>query len=172
MAGKLDSKVLLAGRKVFWQENLQRLFAKEGWDFYILTDDFEVPEEIFRIQNIPTVIYIMKEDKGSEAGITGLNGMLDMARRYQVKHFYLVTRLVYPSSQPDRKNPETMELVERLAEAWRVTSGMHITLLRLPEVYGPGESNEEGLVADWLQAARQGENRPRYRDLDEKREFL
>lgn len=172
MAGKLDSKVLLAGRQVFWQENLQRLFAKEGWDFYILTDDFEVPEEIFRIQNIPTVIYVMKEDKGSEAWITGLNGMLDMARRYQVKHFYLVTRLVYPSSQPDRKNPETMELVERLAEAWRVTSGMHITLLRLPEVYGPGENSEEGLVADWLQAARRGENRPRYRDLDEKREFL
>lgn len=172
MAGKLDSKVLLAGRQVFWQENLQRLFAKEGWDFYILTDDFEVPEEIFRIQNVPAVIYIMEEDTGSKEWVTRLSGMLDMSRRYQVKHFYLISKLRFPAEARGRENAETVELVERLAEAWRGSGEMKITVLRLPEVYGGGERPEEGLVADWLQAAQMGEARQGYRDLDERREFL
>ena len=163
LAGKLNEKVLLAGSQVFWQENLQRLFAKEGWDFYVLTEDFPAPEEVFRIHNVPVVLYML--DFRQEAGVWApeLNRLLAMCRSHEVRHFYLVA--VRADSQ------EEAVLAERIAAAWR-GGEMSVSILRLPEVYGPGASPEDGLATDWLEASARGENRPGFIDPEGKREFL
>ena len=163
MAGKLNEKVLLAGRQVFWQDTLQRLFAKEGWDFYVLTKDFPAPEEVFRIHNVPVVLYVPDCQAEPKVWAPELNEILAMCREHEVRRFFLL--------EPLDAAQETAELMERVASAWR-GERMSVSFLRLPEIYGPGQKPEEGLIADWLEAAIAGESRPGFIDLDEKREFL
>ena len=163
MAGKLNEKVLLAGKEVFWQTALQRLFAKEGWDFYVLTEDFPAPEEVFRIHNVPVVLYVLGKAQSVDDWAPDLNRILAMCRSHKVRRFYLIVSL--EAEEKDRA------LAESIAAAWRGEE-MTITFLRLPEIYGYGESPKDGIVADWLEASQRGESRPGFADLDEKREFL
>ena len=163
MAGKLNEKVLLAGSRVFWQETLQRLFAKEGWDFYVLTEDYPAPEEVFRIHNVPVVLYMLDFRQETGAWASDLNKILAMCCKHEVKRFYLVTAAL--------AFRQANALAERIADAWR-GSDMSVSVLRLPEVYGPGAEPADGLVADWLEASFSGETRQGFGDAEGKREFL
>ena len=163
MAGKLNEKVLLAGRQVFWQEALQRLFAKEGWDFYLLTEDFPAPEEVFRIHNVPVVLYVPDCQKRPKEWAPELNEVLAMCREHGVRRFYLLESLETPEAW--------LELAEKLASAWR-SGEMTVSFLCLPEIYGPGAMPADGLIADWLEASWRGESRQGFRENEEKREFL
>ena len=145
MAGKLNEKVLLAGKEVFWQTALQRLFAKEGWDFYVLTEDFPAPEEVFRIHNVPVVLYVLGKAQSVDDWAPDLNKVLAMCRSHKVRRFYLIVSL--EAEEKDRA------LAESIAAAWRGEE-MTITFLRLPEIYGYGESPKDGIVADWLEASQ------------------
>lgn len=163
MAGKLNEKVLLAGSQVFWQEGLQRLFAKEGWDFYALTEDFPAPEEVFRIHNVPVVLYML--DLRQELGVWApdLNKILAMCREHEVRHFYLLVQ--------QAASGQKTWLAENMAAAWR-GGEMSISCLRMPEVYGPGQKPEDGLAAEWLEASVKGRACPGYIDAEGKRDFL
>ena len=163
MAGKLNEKVLLTGRQVFWQDTLQRLFAKEGWDFYVLTKDFPAPEEVFRIHNVPVVLYVLDSQAEPKSWAPELNEILAMCREHGVRRFYLLESLEMPEAR--------LELSEKIASAWR-GGEMTVSFLRLPEVYGPGAAPEDGLAADWLEASRRGESRTGFMETEEKREFL
>ena len=163
MAGKLNKKVLLAGKEVFGQAALQRLFAKEGWDFYVLTEDFPAPEEVFRIHNVPVVIYVLDKAQAVENWAPDLNRVLAMCHSHEVRRFYLIVSL--EAAAKDRT------LAESIVSAWRGEE-MTVTILRLPEVYGPGQSPKDGLIADWLEASRRGESRKGFTDMEGKREFL
>jgi hypothetical protein len=163
VAGKLNKKVLLAGKEVFGQAALQRLFAKEGWDFYVLTEDFPAPEEVFRIHNVPVVIYVLDKAQAVEDWAPDLNRVLAMCHSYEVRRFYLIVSL--EAAAKDRT------MAESIVSAWRGEE-MTVTILRLPEVYGPGQSPKDGLVANWLEASRRGESRKGYADPEGKREFL
>ena len=111
MAGKLNEKVLLAGKEVFWQTALQRLFAKEGWDFYVLTEDFPAPEEVFRIHNVPVVLYVLGKAQSVDDWAPDLNKVLAMCRSHKVRRFYLIVSL--EAEEKDRA------LAESIAAAWR-----------------------------------------------------
>lgn len=153
----LGHKVLLAGRPGFWQEPLQRLFAKEGWDFYVMTEDFLEPREIFRVENLPIIIYAlgrtrMGEDEGQ--WLSEMNELLALAYKYGVEHFFLISSLrALPREGETEPCSHSAALAESVLNAWQQMSGLKASIIRLPDLYGEGQTPEQGFSAEMLQAA-------------------
>lgn len=182
----LGKKVLMAGWQCFWWEALQRLFAKEGWDFFMLPLDsapeaggqanFLDPVEVFRVQNIPIVLFSLgrtRMDGGEGKWLSELNELLALSHKHNVRHFFLLSSLrALPREGQTEPCSQSMRLAEDTVLAWQKTSGLTITILRLPEIYGTGETVPEGLIAEWLQAAEAGDTRPGFIDSEGQRDFL
>ena len=182
----LGKKVLIAGWQCFWWEALQRLFAKEGWDYYALPLNpgqeeegqlkFLEPLEIFRVQNIPIVMFSLgrtRMDGGEGKWLSELNELLALSHKYNVQHFFLLSSLrALPREGQTEPCSQSARLAEDTVLAWQKTSGLQVTILRTPEIYGTGETAQEGLLAEWLQAAETGDVCTGFIDTEGQRDFL
>ena len=49
--GIFAKKIIVAGRPVFWQMQLQRVFEKENWGVFALPSDYPDPQALLQVHN-------------------------------------------------------------------------------------------------------------------------
>lgn len=152
--------VLLTGDDALWSRPLQALFEKEGWRFWTGEPDSCKTEETIRLHNIEVLLYAAtgpSEGREEAAPMERLLKTLSICSRRKVRSVYLLssTGAVADSGHrlPDDRNAA---MAERIATAWAELTGGHLTVLRLPEVYGPVRSDAAGLAGEWMRAVRNG----------------
>ncbi|WP_177220815.1 NAD-dependent epimerase/dehydratase family protein [Selenomonas sp. GACV-9] len=156
----MAKRIILAGDKPFWQQELQHIFIKEGWQVFEWEKGQAGAAEIVRIHNIPVLLYaIGAESADSKTGCDcqELLTVLQACRENGVRQVYLLSSLL---SQPlaGQREPASLAaaLAERIGSSWAEVSGCRFMILRLPEVYGPGCQAQDGFMGRSLYALLQG----------------
>lgn len=180
MAGKqenqLKHKVMLTGAKPFWDNQLERLFVKENWDFFRAAGSLEQTRETLRIYNIPVLIYVWPAERMAAERIDALQRLADvlaLAYEYEVESVYFVSTAAAVKGDAAQRAADGMAVVaETAVRAWSQWAVIPVTIIRLPEVYGPDSKAQDGLVARTLYASIKKEILPRMDDETTPRDFL
>ena len=156
----LRKTVLLTGDDALWSRPLQALFEKEGWRFWTGEPDSCKTEETIRLHNIEVLLYAAtgpSEGREEAAPMERLLKTLSICSRRKVRSVYLLSS-TGAVAEPDHRLPDDRNaaMAERIAAAWAELTGGHLTVLRLPEVYGPLCSGATGLTGKWMRAVRDG----------------
>lgn len=72
--------------------------------------------------------------------------------------------------QTESKEGKLLSRLEALALSWK-QQGLHITILRFPDIYGTGMERKDNFISQYLYACAENKSVPLYRS-DEKRDFL
>ena len=153
--GIFAKKIIVAGRPVFWQMQLQRVFEKENWGVFALPPDYPDPQALLQVHNDAVILYVLPDERGPAAGeelVQRLLELLRISREQSVQGFYLISTLAAGSSagqQPD--NPDAA-MAEHIVTKWAAMTGIPSGIIRLPDVYGPGDNLGESLLDRWLLA--------------------
>lgn len=95
------------------------------------------------------------------ANIEALTNMLELSTRYGVKKFvFLSSMLVYGKDtavclENEKPNPSDFlglmySAMEYYCELWNKSTGLDVVIVRSPEVYGPGQYTDNGVIADYI----------------------
>lgn len=122
---KLRKNILLAGNPGFLAEPIIQCFRKEGWEAFTLDDG------AFTLHNQWGVLYFALEGIDDDLAMR-----LKDALQYKVKQFCYISQ-----GHPDQRCYEEFVL------AWGRTHDLPVTVIRLPEVFGPGQEADEGPIA-------------------------
>lgn len=173
---QLKRKVMLTGARPFWHNQLARLFVKENWEFFSATGSLEQTRETLRIHNIPLLIYVWPAERLAAERIDALQRLADilaLAYEYEVESVYFISTAAAVKGEAAERAADGMALVaEKAVKAWSEWAVVPVTILRLPEVYGPDSSPKDGLVARTLYASIKKEILPRMDDETTPRDFL
>jgi len=173
---RLKNRVILTGTKPFWGEQLERLFIKENWEFYHGDGSVEKTREMLRIYNIPVLIYIWPAEKQAAERIDALQRLADilaLAYEYGVEAVYFISTAAAVKAEDMQRAADGMALVaEQAVKSWSHWAVIPLTIIRLPEVYGPDCGPRDGLVARTLYASIRKEPLPRLDDETTQRDFL
>lgn len=180
MAGEqvsqLRRRVMLAGTRPFWAGQLERLFVKENWDFYTAAANLEETREMLRIYNIPVLIYVWPAERQAAERLDALQRLADilaLAYEYAVAEVYFIsTAAAVKGEKAERAADGTAMVAEEAVRAWSSWAMIPVTIIRLPEVYGPDSGPRDGLVARALYASLKKEKLPRMDDETSPRDFL
>ncbi|SHK43678.1 Nucleoside-diphosphate-sugar epimerase [Selenomonas ruminantium] len=180
MAGEqvsqLKRKVMLAGAKPFWEEQLKRLFVKESWEFFTAAADVEPIREMLRIYNIPVIIYVWPAERQATERLDALQRLADilaLGYEYGIESVYFVSTAAAVKSEDAARAADGMGMVaEEAVLAWSKWALIPVTIIRLPEVYGPDSGPGDGLVARTLYASLKNIALPRMDDETSPRDFL
>lgn len=130
-------------------------------------------EEIFRVGNIDVVIYLIDKSLdvrnrqlvvNAQTNIGGLLNLLQLSSQYQVKHFLYVSSadvfgdLKGIMGEDDVPQPSQGQGGSHYFQAhcllnWKRDNGLPATVVRLPQVYGPGQQPASGPLARFFTAA-------------------
>ncbi|WP_051180478.1 NAD-dependent epimerase/dehydratase family protein [Selenomonas ruminantium] len=173
---QLKHKVMLTGARPFWDNQLKRLFIKENWDFFQATDNLEQTRETLRIYNIPVIIYVWPAERIAKERIDGLQQLADilaLAYEYEAESVYFISTAAAVKQDTAERAADGMAMVaETAVRAWSEWAVIPVTIIRLPEVFGPDSGPEDGLVARTLYASLKKEILPRMDDETTPRDFL
>ena len=153
--GVFAKKIIVGGRPAFWQLQLQRVFEKENWGVFALPPDYPDPQALLQVHNDAVILYVLPDERGPAAGeelVQRLLELLRISREQSVQGFYLISTLAAGSSagqQPD--NPDAA-MAEHIVTKWAAMTGIPSGIIRLPDVYGPGDNLGESLLDRWLLA--------------------
>lgn len=137
---------------------LQRVFEKENWGVFALPPDYPDPQALLQVHNDAVILYVLPDERGPAAGeelVQRLLELLRISREQSVQGFYLISTLAAGSSagqQPD--NPDAA-MAEHIVTKWAAMTGIPSGIIRLPDVYGPGDKLGESLLDRWLLAILQ-----------------
>lgn len=173
---QLKRRVILTGAKPFWSEQLERLFSKENWEFFLGTGSVEKTREMLRIYNIPVLIYVWPAERLAAERIDALQRLADilaLAYEYEVEAVYFISTAAAVKDADGKRAADGMAMVaERAVKSWSEWAVIPLTIIRLPEVYGPDSGPRDGLVARTLYASMKKEILPRMDDETTPRDFL
>lgn len=173
---RLKRKVLLAGTHPFWEEQLKRLFIKEDWEFFSGENDVQKDRETLRIHNIPVFIYVWPAERLAAERVSALQMLADMLAlvyEYELEAVYFIsTAAAVKEEGGERAADGTAMIAEQAITSWSEWARIPVTIIRLPEVYGPDCGVRDGLVARTLYASIKGESLPRMNDEAVPRDFL
>lgn len=133
-------------------------------------------EEIFRIGNIDVVIYLIDKSmdaqnrqlvENAQTNMGGLLNLLQLSSRYQVKHFlYVSSADVFGDSEgrmteadvphPVRGQGGSHYFQAHILLNWKQENDLPATVVRLPQVYGPGQQPASGPLAKFFASAVKG----------------
>ncbi|MCR5756950.1 MAG: NAD(P)-dependent oxidoreductase [Selenomonas sp.] len=180
MAGEkinqLKRRVILTGVRPFWDGQLERLFSKENWEFFQETESLDRTREMLRIYNIPVLIYVWPAERQAKERINALQHLADilaLAYEYAVESVYFISTAAAVQGDRAKRAADGMAMVaEKAVKAWSEWAVIPLTIIRLPEVYGPDSGPRDGLVARTLYASLKKETLPRMDDETTPRDFL
>ncbi|MBO5652483.1 MAG: NAD-dependent epimerase/dehydratase family protein, partial [Selenomonas sp.] len=173
---QLKRKVMLTGTRPFWDNQLERLFVKENWEFFSAAGALEQTRETLRIHNIPVLIYVWPAERLAAERIDALQRLADilaLAYEYEVEAVYFISTAAAVKGDAAQRAADGMAMVaETAVKAWSQWAVIPVTIIRLPEVYGPDSKAQDGLVARTLYASIKKEILPRMDDETTPRDFL
>lgn len=173
---RLGRKVILTGGRAFWDEQLERLFVKENWEYFREHGNPERLKEMLRIHNIPVLIYVWPAERQAAERIDALQRLADilsLAYECGTEAVYFVSTAAAVKTEESRRADDGMAMVaEQAVKAWSEWADIPVTIIRLPEVYGPDSTPKDGLVARTLYASVKKEVLPRMDNETTPRDFL
>ena len=179
-------KAMFVGLPRYLEQLLGACYAKEGWELYrfravegerppqgIHTYDCEVDSaeaaQVFSVQNLDLLVYRLERD--SAVAMRRLDALLRMAQESAVKQVFLLSddEVFASGTQPterDAVNPQNADgrlfmRLEELGMAYRA-QGVPVSVIRLPELYAPGMTAEDGLIGRLFSMALTGRSLPKY----------
>lgn len=153
--GVFAKKIIVAGKPVFWQMQLQRVFEKENWGVFALPPDYPDPQALLQVHNDAVVLYVLPDERGPAAGeelVQRLLELLRISRELAVEGFYLISTLAAGSSAGQPPDNPDAAMAEHIVTKWASMTGIPSGIIRLPDVYGPGDNLGESLLDRWLLA--------------------
>lgn len=211
-ADEVRKKLLITGGNGFMGRHLAERFIHEGWDVFVVDDkssqemeEWETKarmyqlsvadpdvEEIFRVNNIDTVVHMAERTTSTKSGsvldnshvnITGLMNVMHLSTSYQVKKFiYISTGSVLNhdmKNAPDdaMADPESVRAVskhlgEQYVKMWRRIFKLNATIVRLSTVYGPGQLPHHGFMANFMSSATHWQSVKFYGSAASTRDFI
>ena len=156
--GIFAKKIIVAGKPVFWQMQLQRVFEKENWGVFALPPDYPDPQALLQVHNDAVILYVLPDERGPAAGeelVQRLLELLRISREQSVQGFYLISTLAAESSAGQLTDNPAAAMAEHIVTKWAAMTGIPSGIIRLPDVYGPGDSLGESLLDRWLLAILQ-----------------
>ena len=177
---------MFAGLPRFLEQLLAACFRKEAWE----VSRFSASEEersqkgmktydcalesaeagmVFAVENLDLLIYRLERDP--VLGVRRLDAMLRFACVSKVRRVFLLSgdEVFAPGTEPLEDAPlqpqgETGALLARLEAqglSWRA-QGLSVSIVRLPELYAPGQTSDDGFIGRLFSAALMNRPLPRY----------
>ena len=171
------------------------LFQKEGWDVFRLGKekkslpgvtsydcslDSDELKQVFAVRRFDLIVYDLREKLGVQS-VMHLEQLLQLAAaRHSGRILLLSGADVFAADQaaveetaplqPDREEGKYLAHLEALALSWK-TEGLPLTILRFPDLCGPGMEREDSFLARYLYACAEKKTVPVYEET-EMRDFL
>ena len=173
-------QVLIAGGRGFVGRHLAERFLKEGHEVIVVDTaaqeaaeverrvDYQMDaaaqrcEEVFRVHNIDIVVCAVGCDSAQWRSTIGagqgaaLLHLLALAQRYAVQKF-----LYLSSDAALREAHDETALADRMAEAcclrWKACFDGDLTIVRTAALYGPGQRESQGFLAQAIGRLARGE---------------
>ena len=181
-------KVMFVGLPRYFEQLLAACFRKEAWEVCRLRDaaeekppqgiqtydcdpESEEAHTVFAVQNLDLLVYRLERDPAH--AMQRLDVLLRLAQQTKVRRVFLLsgTEGFSPGTTPvetDAPSPQTEEgqllvRLETLANAYR-EQGLPISILRMPDLYAPGQTSDDGFVGRLFGASLMGRALPQYDD--------
>ncbi|BEU87563.1 hypothetical protein TAMA11512_10270 [Selenomonas sp. TAMA-11512] len=183
-------KVMFVGLPRFLEQLLAACFRKEAWEAGRLraTEEERPPADIktydctlesaeasmaFSVENLDLLIYRLESDPA--AGARRLDTVLRLAVASKVRRVFLLSsdKVFAPHTEPTEKDEPLPEgemgalfaRLEALALAYR-EQGLSVSILRLSEIYAPGQTSSDGFIGRVFGAALMGRPLPHFAEPD------
>ena len=181
-------KVMFVGLPRYFEQLLAACFRKEAWEVcrlrgaagenppqgiqtYDCAPESEEAHTVFAVQNLDLLVYRLERDPVH--AMQRLDALLCLAQQTKVRRVFLLsgTEVFSPGTTPvetDAPSPQTEEgqllvRLETLANAYR-EQGLPISILRMPDLYAPGQTSDDGFVGRLFGASLMGRALPQYDD--------
>lgn len=181
-------KVMFVGLPRYFEQLLAACFRKEAWEVcrlrgaagenppqgiqtYDCAPESEEAHTVFAVQNLDLLVYRLERDPAH--AMQHLDALLRLARQSKVRRVFLLsgTEVFAPGTTPvetDAPSPQTEEgqllvRLETLANAYR-EQGLSVSILRMPDLYAPGQTSDDGFVGRLFGASLMGRALPQYDD--------
>ena len=181
-------KVMFVGLPRYFEQLLAVCFRKEAWEVcrlrgaagenppqgiqtYDCAPESEEAHTVFAVQNLDLLVYRLERDPAH--AMQRLDVLLRLAQQTKVRRVFLLsgTEVFAPGTTPvetDAPSPQTEEgqllvRLETLANAYR-EQGLPISILRMPDLYAPGQTSDDGFVGRLFGASLMGRALPQYDD--------
>ena len=181
-------KVMFVGLPRYFEQLLAACFRKEAWEIcrlrgtteekppqgiqtYDCAPESEEAHTVFAVQNLDLLVYRLERDPAH--AMQRLDVLLRLAQQTKVRRVFLLsgTEVFAPGTTPvetDAPSPQTEEgqllvRLETLANAYR-EQGLPISILRMPDLYAPGQTSDDGFVGRLFGASLMGRALPQYDD--------
>ena len=181
-------KVMFVGLPRYFEQLLAACFRKEAWEVcrlrgaagenppqgiqtYDCAPESEEAHTVFAVQNLDLLVYRLERDPAH--AMQRLDVLLRLAQQTKVRRVFLLsgTEVFSPGTTPvetDAPSPQTEEgqllvRLETLANAYR-EQGLPISILRMPDLYAPGQTSDDGFVGRLFGASLMGRALPQYDD--------
>jgi len=181
-------KAMFVGMPRYFEQILAACFCKEAWEVcrlcsaaekkppqgiqtYDCAPESEEVHAVFAVQNLDLLVYRLERDPAH--AMQRLDVLLRLARQSKVRRVFLLsgTEVFAPGTAPvetDAPSPQTEEgqllvRLEMLANAYR-EQGLPVSILRMAELYAPGQTSDDGFVGRLFGASLMGRALPQYED--------
>ena len=181
-------KVMFVGLPRYFEQLLAACFRKEAWEVcrlrgaagenppqgiqtYDCAPESEEAHTVFAVQNLDLLVYRLERDPVH--AMQRLDVLLRLAQQTKVRRVFLLsgTEVFAPGTTPvetDAPSPQTEEgqllvRLETLANAYR-EQGLSVSILRMPDLYAPGQTSDDGFVGRLFGASLMGRALPQYDD--------
>ena len=181
-------KVMFVGLPRYFEQLLAACFRKEAWEIcrlrgtteekppqgiqtYDCAPESEEAHTVFAVQNLDLLVYRLERDPAH--AMQRLDVLLRLAQQTTVRRVFLLsgTEVFAPGTTPvetDAPSPQTEEgqllvRLETLANAYR-EQGLSVSILRMPDLYAPGQTSDDGFVGRLFGASLMGRALPQYDD--------
>ena len=181
-------KVMFVGLPRYFEQLLAACFRKEGWEVcrlrgaaeekppqgiqtYDCAPESEGAEAVFAVQNLDLLVHRLERDPAH--AMERLDVLLRLARQSKVRRVFLLSGsdVFAPGTTPvetDVPSPQTEEglLLARLETVGNVyrEQGLPVSILRMAELYAPGQTSDDGFVGRLFGASLMGRVLPQYDD--------
>lgn len=132
--GEIGKNIFIAGNNGYLGKYLASCITKEGWQV------LEYGAETMRLNNPHAVVYISDGYEDVEL----LQAMTDAAK-YRAARFLYITR-----GLPGQ------ECYEDFVLSWAQNQAMPVSVIHIPEIFGPEQPTDEGCIARFLAALHTG----------------
>ena len=176
---------MFVGLPRYFEQILAACFRKEAWEVsriaagaenlpqgirtYDCTIESEEAKSVFAVQNLDLLIYRMERDPAHAAA--RLDALLRLAVGARVRRIFLLSNdeVFAPGTQPvetDAPAPQTetgrlLVRLESIGLTYRA-QGAPVTILRLAELYAPGQTSDDGFIGRLFGAPLMRRPIPRY----------
>lgn len=175
----VGNKIVLAGHGGFFAHALAQRFRKEGWDVFFLGEREEgeeakdpgvhfcaypgsAPEaaDLFRTHAITCILYL-PERKMAESHFRELQAVLQLGHAFKIRRFFFLSSAEVFSPGGAAKREEDVPspvstigkqycLAEGCVREWRKIYDLPAVILRCSDIYGPGQTPEDGWTGNLL----------------------